>query len=129
MKCQRPPSGLSYWSRLPSAATKLPLCRSATQARAAPFQTFTSALEVEMRKEIELLEPVPLARRRAELDRLISDAAKPLPVTERLAALDRRIDAAMSRMESLSSDQAESTGRGHRDSRRSGPRRPVSCSG
>jgi conjugative relaxase-like TrwC/TraI family protein len=64
------------------------------------------AIEVHRRKQIEVLEPVELARRRAELVRASADAAGPSAGAERLVALEERIALGGTRVEALAAERA-----------------------
>ncbi|HVX32148.1 MAG TPA: MobF family relaxase [Solirubrobacterales bacterium] len=67
------------------------------------------ALEVDARKRLETLGPVELARRRAELERALTDAGGPSPAAERLAALDRRISSGRERLQALAAQRSAET--------------------
>jgi conjugative relaxase-like TrwC/TraI family protein len=65
-----------------------------------------AASEVDARMRLEALGPVELARRRAELERTIGEAARPSPAGERLAALEQRIATARTRLDAIAEGQA-----------------------
>jgi conjugative relaxase-like TrwC/TraI family protein len=73
-----------------------------------------AAVEVSMRKRVEAMAPLDLARRRAELERRLATTGERSPAEERLLALERRIAKGRERIAAL---EAECAGLG-------GERRP-----
>jgi conjugative relaxase-like TrwC/TraI family protein len=65
-----------------------------------------AASEVDARMKMEALGPLELARRRAELERVLAAVGKPSPPAERLATLDKRIATARTRIDALAADRA-----------------------
>lgn len=65
-----------------------------------------AAVEVGARKQVEVMAPLDLARRRAELERRRATASERSPTEERLADLERRIDAAKSRLAEADGERA-----------------------
>jgi conjugative relaxase-like TrwC/TraI family protein len=65
-----------------------------------------AASEVDARMKLEALDPLELARRRAELERTLAAAGRPSAAAERLAALDQRIATARTRLDAIAADHA-----------------------
>lgn len=66
-----------------------------------------AAVEVALRKQVEVMAPVDLARRRAELERRLAAASEPSATEERAAALEQRIGKTRTRLADLGAERSE----------------------
>jgi conjugative relaxase-like TrwC/TraI family protein len=64
-----------------------------------------AAAQVHLRKQLEVLSPGELARRRAELERRLAGEQEPSPQAERLARLEQRIETGAERIAAMATER------------------------